>query len=289
MLIIFNPTAGRRRPGRLWSTVDRLSLHGVRVRLVETQYQGHGEQLAREAVRAGERMIVAAGGDGTISEIAAGIVGSDVPLGVIPLGTANVLAHELELPVSPGMVAACLAAGHTRRLWPGLASGPSGSRLFVQMLGVGFDADVVHHLPPLLKRLFGRGAYVMQTLREIPRHDFAPVTLRADQREFQAAGAIVTKGRLYAGNYELAPAACPTEPGFSVVLFRQSGIRALLRYCIALPLNRLATAEGVEHLRAREVELLGNRRMPLQADGDKAGFTPVSIRDGPPVRIVAPA
>ncbi len=289
MLIIFNPTAGRRRPARLWNTVDTLTAHGIRVEVVDTRCPGHGRHLAQDAARAGQRMVIAAGGDGTIAEVASGLVGSDVPMGVIPLGTANVLACELGLPTNPRMIAHSLAAGRTRTLWPGLATGAGESRLFVQMLGAGFDASVVHSLSLTLKRWLGRGAYVWQTLRELPRYDFPPIALRVDGQDHQAAGVIVTKGRLYGGNYELAPDARPTEPGFSVVLFQQGGLGRALGYAMALPLGRLATAPGVMHLRGRRIDLIGNHRTPLQADGDQAGFTPISIADAQPIRIVTPS
>lgn len=288
MLIIFNPTAGRRRPARLWNTVDTLSAHGIRVDVVETRYPGHGPLLARRAAGDGVRMVVAAGGDGTIAEVAAGLSGTNVPLGVIPLGTANVFACELGLPTNPRMIASCLAGGRTTQFWPGLACGPNESRLFVQMVGVGFDASVVHNLSLTLKRWLGRGAYVWQTVRELPRYDFAPISLRIDGRDHQAAGVIVTKGCLYGGNFMLAPDARWAQPGFSVVLFQQGGIARAIRHGMELPLGRLPTARGVTHLRAGRVELVGNRQAPVQADGDRAGFTPVSIRDAPPLRIVWP-
>jgi len=288
MLIIFNPTAGRRRPARLWNTVDTLLTHGIRVDVVETRYPGHGPRLAREAAESGARMVVAAGGDGTIAEVAAGLSGTDVPLGIIPLGTANVFAHEAGLPTNPRMIASCLAGGHTRLLWPGLVCGPRESRLFVQMVGVGFDASVVHNLSLTLKRWLGRGAYVWQTLRELPRYDFPLISPRIDGFDHQAAGVIVTKGCLYGGNFMLAPDARWAEPGFSVVLFQQGGVARAIRHAVALPLGRLSSGAGVTHLRAGRVELLGNRQIPVQADGDAAGFTPVSIRDAAPVRIVTP-
>ena len=174
MVIIFNPTAGRRRAALLWRVLDVLVANGVRLDLAETRCPGDAERLAREAVRAGAPMVVAAGGDGTIAEVANGLMDSSVRLGIIPLGTANVLAHELSLPFAPSAVAAALAFGRTRPLWPGLARTAGGSRLFVQMLGVGFDAHVVHQLPLPLKRMLGRGAYVVQSLRELLRYDYTP-------------------------------------------------------------------------------------------------------------------
>lgn len=287
MVIIFNPAAGRRRAALLWRVLDVLAANGVRLDLAETRCRGHAERLAREAVRAGAPMVVAAGGDGTIAEVANGILGSRAQLGVIPLGTANVLARELSLPFAPRAVAAALAFGRTQLLWPGLACGTAESRLFVQMLGVGFDAHVVHRLPPPLKRALGRGAYVVQSLREVRRYDYAPIHVRVDDQETQAASVIVSKGRLYGGHYLLAPEARPGEPGFSVMLFERGGPAAALCYGASLPLNRLARAPGVRHVRARRIEFVGNAQAPAQTDGDAAWSVPMSVIDAPaPIPVV---
>jgi len=287
MVIVFNPVAGRRRAHLLWRVLDVMVANGIRIDLAETHSPGHAEALARAAAAAGETMVVAAGGDGTIAEVANGLLGSGARLGVIPLGTANVLAHELALPFAPRAVAAALAFGRTKPLWPGMMRGPTGSRLFVQMLGVGFDAHVVHHLSLPLKRAFGRGAYVVQTLRELVRYRFTPIHLRIDGQDIQAASAIVTKGRLYAGKYLLAPEAMPALAGFSVVLFERTGPGAALLYGAALPCDMLGRAPGVRHLRASRIEVIGNETVPAQADGDAAGFAPVSVYDAPgPIAVV---
>lgn len=287
MLIVFNPAAGARRAALLWRVLDVLATNGVRLDVAQTQCRGHAERLAREAVRGGANMVVAAGGDGTIAEVANGLIGSDAQLGIIPLGTANVLARELALPFSPRAVAAALAFGRTRQLWPGIASNGDSARLFVQMLGVGFDAHVVHRLPKTLKRVLGRGAYVVQSLIEMPRYDYAPIRVRLDEEETEAASLIVSKGRLYGGPFLLAPDARPGERGFSVALFEHGGPGAALLYGAALPLNRLGRAPGVRHVRAQRIEFIGNREVAAQADGDAAGFTPLSVTDAPgPIPVV---
>lgn len=287
MVIIFNPVAGRRRAALLWRVLDVLAANGIRLDLAETHRAGHAEHLAREAVQGGAPMVVAAGGDGTIAEVANGLMGSSARLGVIPLGTANVLAHELALPFAPRAVAAALAFGRTRRLWPGITSGANGTRLFVQMVGVGFDAQVVHRLSLPLKRVLGRGAYVLQSLRETQRYAFPPVRLRIDEAEIEAASVVVSKGRLYGGRYLLAADARPAEPGFSVVLFGHGGPGAALMYGAALPIGMLGQAPGVRHVRARQVEVVGNTPIPAQADGDAVGFTPLHVADAPgPIEVV---
>jgi YegS/Rv2252/BmrU family lipid kinase len=287
MVIVFNPVAGRRRAHLLWRVLDVLVANGVRLDLAETHRRGHAECLARDAAARGEPMVVAAGGDGTIAEVANGLIGTKARLGVIPLGTANVLAHELGLPFAPGAVAAALAFGRTRALWPGLAIGAQETRLFVQMLGVGFDADVVRHLPLRLKKVLGKGAYVLQSLYEVTRYRFPTVHLRIDGIETQAASAIISKGCLYGGRFRLATDAVPGEPGFSVVLFDHSGPAAALMYGAALPTHLLGRAPGVRQMRARTVEFIGNQAIPAQTDGDPAGDAPLRVEDAPaPIRVV---
>jgi len=287
MVIVFNPVAGRRRAHLLWRVLDVLVANGVRLDLAETHRPGHAEALTREAVLRGEGIVVAAGGDGTIAEVASGLMGSSANLGVIPLGTANVLAHELGLPFSPRAVAAALAFGRTRRLWPGQAYTADGSRLFVQMLGVGFDAHVVRNLQFPLKKVFGKGAYVLQSMRELTRYRFPVIRLRIDDQETEAASVIISKGRLYGGRFRLAASATPADQGFSVVLFDHYGPGAAMLYGAALPLHLLGQAPGVRHIRARRIDFLQTQAVPAQTDGDPAGHAPLWVGDAPsPLQVV---
>lgn len=294
MLIVFNPTAGGERRRRLRRALDALARLGLSADLAETERPGHATLLARDAAGRGVPLVVAAGGDGTIAEVANGISGTAAALGILPLGTANVLAWELGLPQRPERAAAVLAEGHGSWLRPGIAHHPDGGqRLFVQMLGAGFDAEVVHRLDLRLKRRIGRGAYVVQALREMLRYPFPRFAVALDGGAPEPmASVIVTKGRLYAGRHLLAPDARPGEPGFRVALFRQGGpLRAAL-YGAALPLDLLPRLPGVELRRAARVEFLASGTavaVPVQADGDAAGWLPLRVEDSPaPIRVMMP-
>src|ERR1700757_3553435 len=199
MLVIFNPVAGRRRAAALWKVLDLLVENGVKVEVAETQHAGHATELARAGAASGETMVVAAGGDGSVAEVANGLLGSGVAIGVIPLGTANVLAKEYRLSTSPRGIANTLAYRRTRPLWPGLAQVDGRSHVFVQMVGLGFDGAVVHGIQPGLKRLVGRGAYVWQSLWESVAYRFPVLRLRIDGVAHEAASVVVSKGRLYGG------------------------------------------------------------------------------------------
>jgi YegS/Rv2252/BmrU family lipid kinase len=280
VLVVFNPKAGKRQAWRLWRVLDILVGSGVRTEVARTEHAGHATELASMAAARGG-LVVAAGGDGTIAEVAAGLTGSAARLGVIPLGTANVFAHELGLPFAPREVAAALAFGRTRAVRPGLALLGGQERLFVQMLGVGFDAQVVEHLPVRLKQAFGKSAYVMQGLRELLRYRYPPIQLRLDGIAHEAASVIVCKGRLYGGEHVLAAGADPAAPGFAVVMFEGSGPLAALGYGAALPLGLLPRAPGLRFARAARIEILTNTVLPVQADGDAAGTTPCAVQDAP--------
>lgn len=288
MIILFNPAAGR-RGRRLWPALAWLREHGFRPELVQTQGPGDAIRLARDAAEAGARLVVAAGGDGTIAEVAQGIAGSPASLGVLPLGTANVLAAELGLPRHPWRAAQVLAQGRQRPLYPGVAHFADGSsRLFVQMLGVGFDAAVVAGIDLALKRRIGRAAYVWQALRQLPGYGFPCCRVVMEGREHSASSVVVCKGRLYAGRHLLAPAARPGAPGFQVAVLQPAGPGSILLGGLALPLDLLPRLPGLSLHQASRVTLHG-AGMPVQMDGDPAGGLPVTIEDASgPINILVP-
>lgn len=278
MLVIFNPVAGRRRAAALWRVLDLLVENGVKVEVAETQHAGHATELAREAAREGVFMVVAAGGDGTIAEVANGLIGSGTALGIIPLGTANVLAKEYGLSTHPRGIANTLAYKRCKQLWPGVAQLPGQSHVFVQMLGLGFDGAVVKGVRPMLKRAIGKGAYVWQSLWESVAYDFPPVRLSVDGVAHQAASVVISKGRLYGGPYLLAPDAHPEAPGFQVVLFEKPGTLPALLSGAALPLGLLPRCPGVRVLSGSHVEFTPpNGAISTQADGDSLSFTPQGV------------
>ncbi|MFM2149137.1 MAG: hypothetical protein RLZZ187_1443 [Pseudomonadota bacterium] len=288
IVIVFNPAAGARRRARLYAALDLLRGIGLRLEMLETQRRGDATLLARDAARHGGT-IVAAGGDGTIAEVAAGIAGSDAALGVLPLGTANVFALELGIPLKAEDAAVVLAMGRTVPFRPGLSRrGTASDLMFVQMLGAGIDAAVVQALSLPLKRALGKGAYLLQTIREITRHDLSPLRVVADGKEIDATSVIVTKGRLYAGRFTIAPGADARDEGFHVVALKQSGRIDLIRHAAALPLGLVPRLPEVQILRARHVSI-GGAEGPLQADGDPAGILPVDIAPSSTmIRVVVP-
>lgn len=287
-VVIFNPTAGHRRQARLRLALARLAAAGLVPEVLETTHPGHATPLARAAAGRAP-LVVAAGGDGTIAEVAAGLAGTAARLGVLPLGTANVLAAELGIPPAMAAAAEALATGDVLAIHPGLARfADGGERLFVQMLGAGFDAAVVAALDLGLKRRIGRGAYVLQTLRELPRYRFPAIRVAFEDEVVMAGSVIVSKGRLYAGRNLLAPAAEMSAPGFQVALFRPRGPFATALYGATLPFDLLPHMPGVRLRRALRLRIEG-AGVAVQMDGDACGALPVDIAPAPAaLRIMVP-
>ncbi|SBW12453.1 conserved hypothetical protein [uncultured Alphaproteobacteria bacterium] len=280
MIVIFNPTAGPRRGALLGRVLARLHALGAAVDLRPTACAGDAVRIAAALDPPADGLVVAAGGDGTLAEVAEGVLrnpaAARLRLGVIPLGTANVLAHEIGLPRRPATIVRTLLAGRAQPLHAGRIRAADGAeRAFLMMAGAGFDAAVVAAVTPGLKRRCGKGAYLWHTLRLAAVGRFPAVDLRIDGEPYRAASVVVCNGRHYGGPYRLAPAADLSRPEFEVVLLDAAGGARVFSQGLRLMLGVLHRAPGVRTLTAREVEISGVG--PLQADGDLAARLPVRI------------
>lgn len=286
--IIANPTSGNYRMNRVTALVNQLEQIGFPVQVLYTRYRGHGNVLARKVVKTGKSShIVAAGGDGTVAEVAAGMVGSNVQLAILPIGTANVLAADLGIPFNEKSLAQTIALGHYTVLWPGWLWSSAGETLFLQMVSAGFDAHVVHMLSSRLKKMIGRMAYVVTMLFTLKYYRYPRMSVLIDGIEYQAFLVIVSKGSLYAGRYVLTFHSAQMEKAFHVVLFGSSGVRAILRYSFALLCGTLSRQKDVRILRATTVEISTPTGVPVQSDGDARGFTAMRAAIAEhPIRIV---
>lgn len=268
LLIIFNPTAGLRRRARLQRVLDRLAAYGCQITLRETETAGHAEALAAAADPLHYDIVVAAGGDGTINEVANGLATLPLPLAIIPLGTANVLAAEIGLPTEPAQVGEAIACGATQPIVLGAANG----RRFIMMAGAGFDAHVVNEVSVPLKRWLGKGAYVAAFLHQLFAFRFPSYRVRVDGIDFRAGSVIVANGRFYAGRFVAAPGADLCRPQLEVCLFERCGRLATIGYALALLTGRLPRLQSYRMITAANtVEILGAPGEPVQGDGDVIG------------------
>ena len=282
--MIVNPIAGRRRRGLVAESLALLRARGLEITERDTAGPDHARALARSAAEEAGDVVVVAGGDGTVNEAANGLVeaaassGRRLPLAILPLGTANVLAHEIGLPVRPDAIARAIAEGVPTPITLGRAKAEAvRPRCFVLMAGVGFDAHVVEGIDLNLKRRIGKGAYVWESLRQLVGFGFPRYRVLVDGVEHSAASAIIANARCYAGPYVVAPHAGLTETGFQVLLFERGGAVTVARSAIALMRHRLSEMPGVTLLSAKHLRIEGPIADPVQGDGDTLARLPVDI------------
>ena len=259
---------------------------GWKVDLVDTEAAGDARRLAETCDARRYAVIAVAGGDGTINEVVNGLArrSDGAPaLALVPLGTANVLAHELGLRATAKVVAQTMIAGRELLVRPGEATGSGLPRHFSLMAGAGFDAKVVAGVTAPLKRRLGKAAYVWRSMIETQRYRPVRYAVEVDGVAFEAASVIVTRSRLYAGPYVVAPAATLGEPLLHVCLFERWGRSQTLRFGLALLMGRLPETGGYRVIAGSDVKISvlhdagESRSQPVQIDGDNALTLPVSI------------
>ena len=281
-VLIYNPQAGkiRRHGGALIErTIEILGKQGHSVTPAPTTGPGMAGSLAREQIEGGADLILAAGGDGTVNEVAEGMVHSRVPLGVLPAGTANVLAMEMRLGSRMERVAARLGECTPRRISVGrLTNGAARPRHFLLMAGIGLDAHIVYHVSAGLKARVGKLAYWVAGWSLLGRR-LAQIHAEVNGYPRECSFALVSKVKNYGGDFEIARAVTLFEDCFEVVLFQGRSTLPYVKYFAGLALGRLAGLKGVEVLRAARVRLSGpeDGRVYVQIDGEYAGHLPAEV------------
>lgn len=278
-LLVANPLAGRvRSPEGVVRVVHALQRAGLEVDLLcpERPHEP-GEEVGRALAGCdpADTRVVVAGGDGSIHRVLSAVMNTPFPLAILPVGSVNVLARELGIPLSLEAAAQVAATGATRRMDLGLANG----RPFATTFGVGFDAAVVGAVQPGPKRLLGSALYVAQGLAILARYRGAHFRITADQEtvEGHAWLAIVANHPRYTYRVRICPEAALNDGWLDVCLFRGNSFFRKSSQVIAALLNRHTGRPGVQHMRARRFRFECDPPLPVQLDGDEAGTTPVEV------------
>ena len=246
---------------------------------LETRPDDTGEQLTRDAVLAGVELVLASGGDGTVSACAGGIAGSGIPLAVLPAGTGNVLARNLGLPLSLDEALTVALTGVDRPLDVGTANG----RPFVVMAGIGFDAEMIEGTNEALKTRAGWAAYVLAALGHL-RDRPTRMVLRVDggpPRRYLASGVVIGNVGALPGNLQLLPDAVPDDGVLDVAVLAARGWTGWLR--LAADVLRRRNSAQLSLLTCRQLTVDVGRPRSWEVDGEVAGRSRelrVTIRPG---------
>jgi diacylglycerol kinase (ATP) len=278
-VIIGNPNSGRAGDeGYLERFAKILRSGGLKVEVLNTEHPNHATELA---ALAGDRLIVAAGGDGTVNEVLNGLSPGST-LGVLPLGTANVLARELGLPLDAEEACRRILTGEVSHVDFGVATNDSGAeRRFACMAGIGFDAKVVGTVTPRQKRFLRGLAFAITAFRVLFGNKFPPLEILHGDETHVARFAIVANGHFYGGNYKVAGPGLLTSGALETILVER--VSTLLRPDVFAwimarrPLNSAMRSFTSKEVRARA----SGAEVPVQLDGELWGELPMSFRIEP--------
>lgn len=277
--IVFNPTARGNKARRLHSL---LATFASQCTLLPTPGPGTATALAAQACRDGFDVVIAAGGDGTVSEVAQGLAtvpgGLDaVRLGVIPLGTMNVFARELGLPRSVKAAWHTIQQGGETRVDLPAVELTSGERRetkhFVQLAGAGLDSRAIAAVDWRWKQRIGPLAYALAGVKAL-RGSQPRVQVHANGRQAEGELVLLGNGRLYGGEVRMFPQADLRDGQLEVRVFTRVTLLTLARFAWGWLARRPLAESAAASLQAERVELTSTVPMPLELDGDNAGHLP---------------
>ncbi len=273
--IIYNPAARKASNANIDRAVSFLGREGFEVEVLRTERKDHARQLAEEALKKRPSLIIAAGGDGTINEVINGLAWSGTPAAILPMGTTNVLAKELNVREDLYGALRTAVAGSPKKVSLGRIEIEGGLRYFCLMAGVGLDGKAVHDVNPSIKKVSGGAAYILSGIRNIAMFSPERIELLVDGKEFSGYTAVIGKAAKYGGNYKVTPDANLRDPFLFACIFRGGRRLDLLRYSIGVLRGTHLRYKDVDYLKASSVEILG--RAHMQVDGDYLGLSPARV------------
>lgn len=280
--VIFNPAAKGQKAERFRRCLDPIA---TECEFKLTAAPGDARRLATQAVREGFFTIIAAGGDGTLNEVLNGLC--DVPealattrLGVIPLGTVNVFARELGLPLRPDAAWTVLRAGKELLIdLPRIESGDAEQRrytYFAQLAGAGLDSRAIELVDWPTKKKIGPLAYVVAGLKAM-REPRPPISVSDGTRNVTGQLVLVGNGRLFGGSYRIFPQADFTDGVLDVCVFPRVDWPTLIRCGLRIVLTHRLPESAVVRLRARSFSLIGKSAIRFQMDGELGEALPAKF------------
>ena len=247
-----------------------------------TEGPGHAFEFASRAVATRATLVCAWGGDGTVNEIARAVAGTGTALGIIPAGSGNGLARELGLPWDP-VQALQVALGRRERV---IDVGDAGGRLFVNLCGIGLDAQVAARFNARPGRRRGLTPYITIGVREILRYRAREYTIRAGGETWteRVLAVVCANARQYGGGAVVAPTARPDDGQLELVTVAPRPPLAALRDALHLFRGTLDRAPGVRTTRTPTVEIRGAEPILFHVDGEAVtGGVTLTVRVRPAV------
>ena len=273
-IVIYNPAAGRGHAAGLREQAQKRLGDAWEWR--PTQRAGHAVELARAAAEEKAPVVVAFGGDGTVGDVARGILGADSTLGIIPMGTGNDVARNLGLPLDLNAACDTLIAGRTRRVDLGDINGIP----FINNAGLGFDACVMQVMNTSIRFTRGKPAFILAILKMFPSFHAFSLTMTRDGAPPETLSAMmvsVLNGEVYGAGMRACPDAKMDDGLMDVLVIKAMPKPKLLALFPKVIAGRHVGHPAVTMFRARTLSLVCDPPQPLNIDGDVSGQSPAEI------------
>jgi diacylglycerol kinase (ATP) len=270
-LIILNPAADSERAQRRQAHVKSLARDCV---VCATTYTGEAEAMARRGAAEGFEKIVAAGGDGTINEVVNGLAGTGTMLGLLPIGTMNVFATELGLPVHDLELCWDIVKGDNTRA---VDLPKANQKFFVQLAGVGLDAQVVKETSAQLKRSFGPLSYVISAVQIAARKPPKLFIQSEDASIDEGSFVLVGNGRLYGGPFPFFKRAALDDGLLDVIVFKRLGYLEIIKYLQDVVFSSNIRVPEIEYFQTARLRVESDQTVPVELDGELVGNCPVEF------------
>lgn len=279
--VIVNPRAAGDRTDALRRRIAAaFAGHGVPFDLFETPDPGRALEAARSAADAGCRAVVAAGGDGTVAQALRGTAGTEVPVGILPLGTGNQLASNFGIPASLEGSVRTVVEGRVESIDLGRVNG----QYFALIAGAGLDAEVMADATESLKHRLGFAAYFLSGLKHLVAPRSADFHIVADGEEVEVRASMVllaNVGHLAAGplpvGVEVAPRVSFRDGLIDVCVYAPRNLTEMARVVWQVARQEHAGSDRMLFLQAQRVRVDATPAMPAQIDGEPAGETPLEV------------
>jgi diacylglycerol kinase (ATP) len=277
IVIIANPVSGGGRSyRRIRDYVRNFEHPDWDIEIVDTHSPEHAGMLARELMQRPPDLLGICGGDGTINEVASRVPQPACPVALIPTGTANVVARELGIPLNPvRALQVALKMRAVRRVDLGCLDG--GSRRFLFVAGIGFDAYVVASVRPNLKRKLGMAAYAAAIISCLRNYSFPTFEVMIGDQTYAATSCLACNAKSYGGGLIFCPDADMSDGMLDVLILKGNHRLALASFLLQAWCGRPANLDWVCRLRARTLGIKGGNGALVQADGELAGRPPLEI------------
>lgn len=248
-----------------------LSEENIEVDIFETKKSGDATKIAKDVE--GYDMVIGAGGDGTVNEVVNGLNNFDVSLGIIPLGSENVFAKELKIPLRIKNSCKVIGKGKTRKVDVGVMN----KKRFIFVAGIGFDAHAIKNVRQKVKKILGKHSYTLAGLKTLFEHKPEKIKISFNGKETFGYFAIISNVKRYGGRIKVTPNAKLDDGYLDMCVFKNKDLLSVMRYVMGAASKQMHLTENIERYKIKKGKITCEKPVLYHTDAEIGGKTPVEV------------